>query len=99
MYWRRLTTRGATIGGFAGLAAAILCMLLGPTIWVEVLDNETAIFPYKHPALFSMLVSFAVTWMVSRLDRSSEAKAEAAKFDAQYVRSQTGLGAETARSH
>jgi cation/acetate symporter len=99
MYWRRLTTRGATIGGFAGLAAAILCMLLGPTIWVEVLDNERAIFPYKHPALFSMLVSFAVTWMVSRLDRSAEAKAEAAKFDAQYVRSQTGLGAETARSH
>jgi cation/acetate symporter len=46
-----------------------------------------------------MLVSFAVTWMVSRLDRSAEAKAEAAKFDAQYVRSQTGLGAETARSH
>jgi cation/acetate symporter len=74
-------------------------MLLGPTIWVEVLDNEQAIFPYKHPALFSMLVSFAVTWLVSRLDRSAQASAEAAQFDAQYVRSQTGLGAETARSH
>ncbi len=99
MYWRGLSTRGATLGGFAGLAAAVLCMLLGPTIWVEVLGNERAIFPYKHPALFSMLISFAVTWLVSRVDRSAPARAEAALFDAQYVRSQTGLGAESARAH
>jgi cation/acetate symporter len=99
MYWRGLTTRGATVGGFAGLAAAVLCMLLGPTIWVEVLGNERAIFPYKHPALFSMLVSFAVTWAVSRLDRSALARKEEALFDAQYVRAQTGLGAETGRGH
>lgn len=99
MYWRGLTTRGATLGGYSGLAAAVLCMLLGPTVWVEVLGNERAIFPYKHPALFSMLISIAVTWLVSRTDRSARARAEAGLFDAQYVRSQTGLGADSARAH
>jgi cation/acetate symporter len=99
MYWKRLSTRGATIGGFAGLATAILCMLLGPTIWVEVLKHEQAIFPYKHPALFSMAVSFIVTWLVSTLDRSAQARDEAERFDAQTLRAQTGLGAETGGGH
>jgi cation/acetate symporter len=99
MYWRGLTTRGATIGGFAGLATAILCMVLGPTIWVEVLKHDAPIFPYKHPALFSMAVSFVVTWLVSAMDRSRQADEEAQRFDAQYLRAQTGLGAEAASHH
>ncbi|MGQ0656485.1 MAG: cation acetate symporter [Chromatiales bacterium] len=99
MYWRGLTTRGATAGGFAGLATAIACMVLGPTIWVEVLGNAEPVFPYKHPALFSMLVAFTVTWVVSLLDRSAQATGEADGFEQQYVRAQTGLGAEAASHH
>jgi cation/acetate symporter len=99
MYWQGLTTRDATIGGFAGLATAIICMFLGPTVWVEVIGNAEAIFPYKHPALFSMLVAFAVTWLVSRMDNSDRARREAEEFELQYVRAQTGLGAETASLH
>ncbi len=99
MYWKGLTTRGAAVGGFAGLATAILCMVLGPTVWVEVLGNAQAIFPYKHPALFSMVVAFAVTWFVSVLDRSAQAVREAEDFDMQYVRAQTGLGAESSAAH
>ncbi len=99
MYWPGLTTRGATVGGFAGLATAIGCMVLGPTIWVDFLGNPAPIFPYKHPALFSMSVAFGTIWLVSRLDRSPGAAGERAAFEAQYVRSQTGLGAEGASGH
>ncbi len=99
MYWRRLTTRGAVAGGSAGLLSAITCMVLGPTVWVEILGHAEALFPYRYPALFSMLTAFAVTATVSLLDRSAGAQAEARAFDHQYVRSITGMGAAAAARH
>ncbi len=99
MYWRRLTTRGAVVGGGVGLVTAIGCMILGPTVWVELLGHESPVFPYKYPALFSMLASFAVTMVVSVLDRSPAAAQEARAFDHQYVRSITGMGAAEAARH
>ena len=99
MYWQKLTTRGAFVGGSIGLITAILCMIFGPTIWVDILGNEQAIFPYKHPALFSMSAAFIFIFLVSKFDNSESAKAEALEFENQYVRSQTGLGAEGAVEH
>src|SRR5690606_25988228 len=99
MYWKNLTTRGALIGGSLGLFTAVLLMILGPTVWVQVLGNEKAIFPYEYPALFSMLVAFIGIWFFSITDRSSVAISERARFLSQLVRSQTGLGASGAASH
>ncbi|MGB1801236.1 MAG: sodium:solute symporter family transporter, partial [Gammaproteobacteria bacterium] len=99
MYWQKLTTRGAFVGGSIGLITAILCMIFGPTIWVDILGNEQALFPYKHPALFSMSAAFIFIFLVSKFDNSESAKAEALEFENQYVRSQTGLGAEGAVEH
>lgn len=99
MYWQRLTTRGAFVGGSIGLLTAVLCMLFGPTIWVDILGNAEAIFPYKHPALFSVTAAFVFIVIVSKLDKSESGKQEARAFEDQYVRSQTGLGAEGAVSH
>lgn len=99
MYWQRLTTRGAFVGGSIGLLTAVLCMLFGPTIWVDILGNAEAVFPYKHPALFSVTAAFLFIVIVSKLDKSESGKQEARAFEGQYVRSQTGLGAEGAVSH
>ncbi len=99
MYWKGLTTRGAFIGGLLGLITAVVLVILSPTVWVTVLGNEAAIFPYKDPALFSMAVAFFGIWLFSVLDRSETARREAAAFEAQYIRSQTGLGATTASAH
>ena len=99
MYWRRLSTRGAVIGGGIGLLTAFCCMLFGPAVWVETLGFEKAIFPYKYPALFAMTASFTSIMLISYLDNSDQAQRERAAFDAQFVRSQTGLGAEGASSH
>ena len=74
-------------------------MILSPTVWVAVLGYETPIFPYKDPALFSMAVAFIGIWLFSILDRSQTAQLEEAAFEAQYVRSQTGLGAAAAAAH
>jgi cation/acetate symporter len=99
MYWQKLTTKGAFVGGSVGLITAVLCMIFGPTIWVDILGNEKAIFPYKHPALFSMSLAFVFIIVISKLDKSETAKQEAVAFEDQYVRSQTGLGAEGAVEH
>lgn len=99
MYWRKLTTRGAVIGGTAGLLMAVILVLIGPTVWVDAFGFEKAIFPYKYPALFSVTTAFVSIWIFSLLDNSTSAKAEEAAFDAQFVRSQTGIGASVTKTH
>ena len=94
MYWKKLTTRGAVIGGSAGLLTAIVLVIIGPIVWVDVFGFAQAIFPYKYPALFSMSVAFFGIWFFSVTDKSESAQIERDKFDAQFLRSQTGIGAE-----
>ena len=95
MYWEKLTTRGALIGGSLGLITAISLMILGPTIWVQVLGHEQAIFPYEYPALFSMSMAFIGIWLFSITDKSATGVAERARFLPQFVRSQTGYGSHS----
>ena len=99
MYWRRLTTRGAVIGGALGLFTAAILVILGPTVWVDAFNFEEAIFPYKYPAIFSVTIAFVATWLFSVLDKSAGAQAEQRAFDAQFVRAQTGIGADEAVEH
>ncbi len=99
MYWRKLTTRGAVIGGSLGLLTAVVLVVIGPTVWVDAFGNAEAIFPYKYPAIFSISVAFVGIWIFSLLDNSTTAKSEQAAFDAQFVRSQTGIGAAEASDH
>ena len=99
MYWKDLTTRGALAGGFAGLLTALVLVILSPAVWVAVLGHDKAIYPYDHPALFSMPLAFVVIVVVSLLDKSARAAREREAFDDQFVRAQTGLGAAAASSH
>jgi cation/acetate symporter len=99
MFWKNLTTRGAVIGGSLGLATAVILVILSPVVWVDILGNAEAIFPYKYPALFSVTMAFAATWYFSVTDKSGDAEKERAAYEAQFIRSQTGIGAEGSASH
>ncbi len=99
MYWRGLTTRGALLGGLAGLISAVTFVVLSKAVWVVVLGNAQAIFPYEQPALFSMPLAFFFTWLFSVTDTSARAAIDKSGFDDQYVRSQTGIGAASASAH
>ena len=90
IYWKKITTRGVLTGGSAGLITCILLVILGPIVWVEILNNKNAIFPYKYPALFSMSVTFIGIWFFSITDNSLQAKKERKLFNSQYMRSQIG---------
>lgn len=99
MYWKNLTTRGAVVGGSVGLLTALILVIVGPTVWVDVLGFDSPIFPYKYPALFSVLAAFLTIWIVSITDKSASAQAEREAFEEQLVRSQTGIGADSASEH
>ncbi|MEG3132012.1 cation/acetate symporter ActP [Rouxiella sp. T17] len=99
MYWSKLTTRGAMIGGWLGLLTAVILMILGPTIWVQILGHAKPIYPYEYPALFSMIVAFVGIWFFSITDKSATGAAERKLFWSQFVRSQTGIGISQSSKH
>jgi len=101
MLWKGLTTRGAFIGGFVGLISAVVLTVVSPGIWEAVLNfpKGSSLFPYTSPAIFTIPLAFLCCWFFSITDKSAAADRERAAFEAQYVRSQTGIGAEGAVSH
>ena len=99
IYWSKLTTRGAFIGGLIGLATAVSLVILGPIVWVKILGNAEAIFPYKHPALFSVTAAFVGIWFFSVTDKSERGQKEIELFRPQNVRAETGFGADGAVDH
>ncbi len=99
--WRGCTTRGAFIGGFLGLTTAVVLTVLSDSIWVQVMGNPkgSAPFPYTSPALFSMAAGFIGIWLFSILDNSDRGRIDRAGYEAQEVRSETGIGASVAAAH
>jgi cation/acetate symporter len=93
--------RGAVIGGFLGLVTSVGLTIVSPSVWEVTLGNPkgSAWFPYTSPALFSMTIGFVGIWLFSILDRSAQATKEREAFEAQQVRSETGLGAAGASGH
>ncbi len=99
VFWKGTTSRGALIGGLLGLAAAIVMVVLSPAVWVKTFGFKAALFPYDNPALFSMTIAFVGIWLFSKIDATARARAEQGAFEAQYVRSETGIGAAGALAH
>ncbi|MBA5637183.1 cation acetate symporter [Duganella sp. LX20W] len=97
--WKDCTTRGATIGGFMGLITAVVLTVLSKSVWVDVLGHKDAWFPYASPAIFSMTAGFVGIWLFSILDKSPRARIDRAGFEAQEMRSETGIGAAAASAH
>ena len=99
MYWKNLTARGAVLGGFLGLVSAVVLTVLSPSIWVKVIGFSAPIFPWDAPALFSMPLAFLGCWLFSVLDTSAAGQGDKDRFEDQFIRSQTGIGAEGAAAH
>jgi cation/acetate symporter len=99
VFWKGTTSLGALVGGFAGLISAVAMVVLSPAVWVKTFGFNVALFPYDNPALFSMAIAFIGIWLFSKVDASNRALAERNAYEAQYVRSETGIGAAQALAH
>jgi len=85
LYWRKLTRRGALVGGSVGLLASVALIIGGPPIWVGMLGHSAPLIPYAYPALISMPLAFFVCWLVSILDaRSNDVQARTTFDELQY---------------
>ena len=99
IYWSKLTTRGAFMGGFIGLLTAVILVVLSKTVWVDIFGFKDAIFPWTHPALFSVSAAFIAIWFFSITDSSARAEEDKSGFEAQQIRAETGIGSDGAVSH
>ena len=80
IYWPGFTTRGAIVGGIVGLVTALARIALGPSVWVNVLGKEKAVFPEPCPALYSVVAGLAIMWLVLKLDHSDQGDTDRRKF-------------------
>ncbi len=99
VFWSRMTTRGAQLGGYLGLITAVALTIGSKAVWVDVLHNEKAWMFLDNPAIVSIPVAFIAIWLFSLADKSKRAEQEILAYEAQDVRCQTGIGAEGAASH
>ena len=101
MFWKGLTTWGAVVGGFVGLITAMLGVILSPAVWEGIFGNPkgSALVTIDNPTIVSMTLAFVAIYVVSKLDTSARAATDRAGFAMQFVRSQTGVGAEGASAH
>jgi cation/acetate symporter len=89
--WKRFTTQGAVWSILVGALSSCSMIVLSKTVWVDVFGFETAIFPMKNPAVFSMSAAFAVGIVASLLGPEKEAQE---KFEDEKLRTYLGVGAE-----
>jgi cation/acetate symporter len=58
MFWRRATTSGLLASMLIGTGSALLLIWLSPTVQVDVLGREGALFPLRNPAVITIPLSF-----------------------------------------
>lgn len=99
IYFKDLTTKGAFWGGLIGLIVVVSLVVLSPGIWVKSFGFAEAIFPYEHPGIFSIPLTFILVFILSKFDKSERAKKDRLGFNAQNFRAQSGVGIEKAIEH
>jgi cation/acetate symporter len=92
--WRRFNTSGAVTGVLVGVFTSIALVIISPTVWPGP-DSEGGLLSWydlANPGIISVPLGFIGCWLGTVLSREEVAERS---FDELYVRSETGLGAET----
>jgi cation/acetate symporter len=67
IFWPKLTQPGAVAAMVTGTASTLALIALSPTVQVDIMQHESALFPLKNPALVTVPLAFVVGIVVSRL--------------------------------
>jgi cation/acetate symporter len=89
--WKRFTTWGAVWSILVGALSSATMIVLSKTVWVDLFHFQTALFPMKNPAIFSMTAAFVAGVVASLATAEPEAQQ---KFETEKLRTYLGVGAE-----
>ena len=67
IFWGKLSTAGAVSSMVVGALSTALLIWLSPTVQIDILHAESALFPLKNPALVTIPLSFLTAIAVSLL--------------------------------
>jgi cation/acetate symporter len=81
IFWRPMTTAGAAASMVVGTLSALILIYLSPTVQVDILQQPSAIFPLKNPALVTMPLALLVGVVVSLMKPEPEAQAAFAAME------------------
>jgi cation/acetate symporter len=99
LYWRRFNTTGMIAGMLTGLIAAVILIVLGPSVMgvdapgvaARHLIQRAPLFPLDNPAIVSVPLGFLAA--VIGTFAGPQADDAAAAYSELHVRANTGLGA------
>ncbi len=74
VFWRGFTTAGAVAAILVGTLSAVLLIYLSPTVQVDILKHQAALFPLKNPGIVSIPLGFLAGYLVSLFTREDEAE-------------------------
>jgi cation/acetate symporter len=83
IFWRRCTTAGVVSSMLLGTAATLTLIYLSPTIQVDILKHEAAVFPLRNPALITIPLAFFTAIVVSLLTSNAGEQAGYARVESQ----------------
>lgn len=81
VFWKKLTTTGAVASILTGTLSALLLIYLSPTIQIDLLQQESALFPLKNPGLMTIPLAFLVGIIVSLMKPEPNAEAQFAQAE------------------
>ena len=90
--WRRFNTTGALAGVAFGLITSVTLIVLSPAVWPGP-DSQGSPFPLSNPAIVSIPIGFLGCVVGTLLTREGAAER---RFHELLVRSETGMGGDTA---
>lgn len=65
IFWRGFTTAGAVTSIIVGTLSSLALIAVSPTIMVDIMGAESALFPLKNPAIVTIPLGFAAGILVS----------------------------------
>jgi cation/acetate symporter len=65
IFWKRLTTAGAVASMLVGTFTTLTLIWLSPTIQIDILKHESALFPLRNPGIVTIPLSFVVAIALS----------------------------------
>jgi cation/acetate symporter len=72
-FWSRATTQGIVACILVGAFSSVICILLSPTVMIDILHCEYCLISVKNPGIFTIPLSFLVGIVVSLVTRDPKA--------------------------